>query len=68
MNDTIKLVTTKPDSELAAELKQEIIEAYKPALAALEKATKAGFIVQVNCGLNFFGQMVIQQLTIAKHY
>ena len=68
MNDAIKLITTKSDAELAAELKQEIIEAYKPVLTALEKATKAGFVVQVSCGMNCFQQMIIQQLTIAKQY
>ncbi len=67
-NNQIKLVPTKSDADLAAELKQEIIEAYKPALAALEKAIKAGFIVQVNCGMNFFGQMVINELIISKRF
>lgn len=67
-NNPIKLVPTKSDADLAAELKQEIIEAYKPALAALEKASKAGFVVQVSSGMNCFGQMIITQLTIAKHY
>lgn len=43
MNDTIKLIPTKPDAELAAELKQEIIEACKSSLAVLEKAKKARF-------------------------
>lgn len=68
MNDAIKLIPTKPDADLAAELKQEIIEAYKPALAILEKANKAGFVVQVSCGINCLGQMIITQLIIAKHY
>ena len=67
-NDTIKLVPTKSDADLAAELKQEIIEAYKPVLAVLEKANKAGFIVQVNCGMNCFGQMVINELIISKRF
>ena len=67
-NDTIRLVPTKSDVDLAAELKQEIIEAYKPVLAVLEKANKAGFIVQVNCGMNCFGQMVIDELIISKRF
>ena len=65
-DDTIRLVPTKSDVDLAAELKQEIIEAYKPALAVLEKASKAGFIVQVGCGMDCFGQMVINELIISK--
>lgn len=67
-NDTIKLIPTKSDADLAAELKQEIIEAYKPVLAALEKAHRAGFTVQLSCGINCFNQMIITQLIIAKHY
>ena len=66
--DTIKLIPTKSDVDLAAELKQEIIEAYKPVLAVLEKANKAGFIVQVNCGINCFGQMIINELIISKRF
>ena len=68
MNNAIKLVPTKSDADLAAELKQEIIEAYEPALAALEKASKAGFMVNMNCGKNFFGQMVINELIISKRF
>ena len=67
-NDTIRLVPTKSDADLAAELKQEIIEAYKPALAALEKASKTGFIVHVCCRMNCFGQMVIDELIISKRF
>lgn len=68
MNDTIKLIPTKPDAELAAELKQEIIEACKPSLAVLEKAKKLGFEVNISWGMNPLGQMVITNLIIAKHY
>jgi hypothetical protein len=66
MNDPIKLVTTKSDAELAEELKQEIVEALAPALAACTKATQMGFVVSCRMGPNGFKQMVLNQLTLSK--
>lgn len=68
MNEPVKLVTTKPDTEVAAELKQEIIEALKPALAVATKALKQGFHLQMNMGPNAFGEVVIQQLNLVKTF
>ena len=66
MNDPVKLVPTKPDAELAEELKHEIAEALKPALEATTKALSLGFHVSFNIGPNAFKQIVIQSLTLSK--
>ena len=66
MSEPVKLVPTKPDAELAEELKQELAEAAKPYLAAATKALSLGFVVQSNFGPNAFRQIVIQQLNLMK--
>ena len=68
MNDPIQLVTTKPDTELAADLKAELIEAAKPWLDACTKAHKAGFVVNASFGPNYLGQYIIQAMGLSKHY
>jgi hypothetical protein len=66
MNEPVKLVTTKPDAELAEELKAELLEALKPALEIATKALGLGFQVQMNMGANAFKQVVVQQLNLMK--
>lgn len=66
MNDLVKLVPTKPDAEIAEELKQELAEAAKPYLEAATKAMSLGFVVQSNFGPNAFKQIVIQELRLLK--
>lgn len=68
MNDMVKLIPTKPDAELAEELKQELIEAAKPWLDVCTKAKLAGFDVQANFAPNAFKQVVIQHLNLIKTY
>jgi hypothetical protein len=68
MNDDspIQLVTTKPDKELAADLKEELVSAADAWLQACTKAHKSGFIVSANFGPNYLGVYVIQQLSLSK--
>ena len=40
------LVTTRPDSEIAADLKARIDEAAQPLLELMDEALAAGFVVQ----------------------
>lgn len=54
MNEPVKLVPTKPDAEVAEELKQELAEAAKPYLEAATKAMSLGFVVQSNFGRLLF--------------
>lgn len=66
MNDPVKLVTTKPDVEVAEELKKELAEAAKPYLAVCTKANQLGFNVQAVFVKNAFNQFDIQQLQLVK--
>jgi len=63
-----KLVTTKPDREVAEELKAELIEAAKPYLTAATKAKRLGFVVQSQFGPpnNFGDEIVITHLQLIK--
>ena len=67
-NTPVKLVTTKPDAEVAEELKAELVEALKPALEIATKALSLGFQVQLNMGANAFKQVVLQNLNLMKVY
>ncbi len=66
MNEPVKLVTTKPDAELAEELKLELVKAAEPWLAACTKAKSLGFDVQAQFSINSFKQMIIQDLKLMK--
>lgn len=66
MNEPVKLVPTKPDAEVAEELKQELAEAAKPYLEAATKAMSLGFQVQLNMSPNSFNKVVVQQLQLIK--
>lgn len=70
MNDIARLVPTKPDKEVAEELKAELIEAAKPYLAAATKAKKLGFIVQSQFGVpnNFTDEIMILNLQLIKTF
>lgn len=65
-DNPVKLVTTKPDTEVAAELKAEVVEATKPLLEACTKAHKEGFIVSIQFGPNYLGNYAIQSLSLSK--
>jgi hypothetical protein len=70
MNEPVKLVPTKPDREVAEELKAELIEAAKPYLAAATKAKKLGFVVQSQFGVpnNFSDEIIIIHLQLIKTF
>lgn len=68
MNEIAKLVTTKPDTEVAAELKVELIEAAKAWLEVCTKAHKAGFIVNAQFGPNYLGTYIIQSMSLVKTF
>lgn len=69
MNEKIaQLVTTKPDKEVAQELKTELIESAKAYLDVCTKAHGLGFAVASQFQINAFGQCVITSLTLSKHY
>jgi hypothetical protein len=65
-NDPVKLVTTKPDAEVAEELKKELLEALKPALEIATRALSLGFQLQLNMGPNAFKQVIVQDMRLMK--
>ncbi len=67
-DDPVRLVTTKPDAELAKELKQELLDALKPALDVATKIKGLGFDVQLNMGANAFNQVIVNQLNLIKTF
>jgi hypothetical protein len=68
MNEPVKLITTKPDIELAKELKDELTNASEAWLKACTKAHALGFEVAANFAPNYLGQYVIQQLALLKRF
>lgn len=66
MNDPIQLVTTKPDAEVAEELKKELLEALQPVTVIATKALSLGFQVQMNMGANAFKKVEVMQLQLLK--
>jgi hypothetical protein len=65
MSEPLSLVPGKTDAEYAKELKEKIIEVYKPLLEVLTQANKDGFVVQCDVGPGAFG-IVINRLIIMK--
>ena len=68
MNDVARLVTNKPDAELAEELRIELAKAAEPWLVACTKAKSLGFDVQAQFAMNAFKQVVIQELRLSKTF
>lgn len=68
MADVVELVPGKTDKQIAEELKEKIIEAYKPFIEMLDEADKHGFNVVASVGKNAIGKYTIVQLQIMKIY
>lgn len=69
MNENIaQLVPTKPDKEIAEELKIELAEGAKSYLDVCTKAHRMGFVVSSQFAANPFGQVVIASLSLFKQY
>lgn len=68
MNEPTRLVTTKPDADLAEDFKKEMVEALGPVAAIVERAKKQGFIIQFNLAPGPLGPIVITQLQIMKQF
>lgn len=67
-NPIHQLITTKPDTELAEELKAELMEVVKPYLDVATKALRLGFTVQMQMSPNAFKEVVVQQLNLMKMF
>jgi hypothetical protein len=62
------LVTGRPDVDVAADIKAEMVAKLEDVCAAIDRAKVAGFEVTFNLGKRWDGKQVIAQLTIAKHF
>ena len=67
-NEPVKLVPTKSDADVAAELKQEIIKASGPFCEIFDKVVAAGFAINFQIGVNWTGKNSITHLELFKKY
>jgi hypothetical protein len=63
-----KLVPTKSDAEIAADLKRRAVELYGPLIALMDEAKELGFHVSVACGPGPLGNTQITNLQVARLY
>lgn len=69
MPDPIQLVPNKTDQDYANELRQRVIEAYKPLIAVLQEATDNKFIVNATVGQSqVTGKIEVIQLQLMKGF
>lgn len=68
-NEVARLVSTRPDAEVAAELRARITEAFGPVLKILDDAVAAGLEVNFQIGREapYYGYR-ITQLRISRHF
>jgi hypothetical protein len=70
MNDVLHLATTKPEAEIATDLKVRFEAAMAPALAIMDEAVQQGLAIQFD-GIALQPprmKTMILNLRIAKHY
>lgn len=66
-NTVTRLVPgSKPDAEVAKELKARIIETLQPALKVMDEAKEHGFTISFNIGPDFLGRNHITVLQLSK--
>lgn len=64
--DVVQLVPTRPDAEVAADLKRRMVEAYGPVLALLDEAAGAGFHVNLQAGMGLLGRHIVTVVQVSK--
>lgn len=62
------LVPTKSDKDVANELRDKLIQVYRPVLDILTEAKKAGFDVSVTTGADGFNIVRLMNIQIVKQY
>jgi hypothetical protein len=67
-NRVAQLVPSKTDADYAAELRQRIVEAYKPLFTLLEEADKKGFNINSTVGKDYMGRFTFATLQVMKVY
>lgn len=68
MSEVARIVPTKPDSEVAADFKKRMVEAYQPVLDICSEAEAAGFVMQVQSAMGPLGRHVITVLKCLRSY
>jgi hypothetical protein len=68
MSEPLHLVTTKPDAEVVAEIKEKVAAALRQVCVAFDDAKASGFEVGFQVGPDFLGKFQITQLTVMKKF
>jgi len=68
MTEVARIVPTRPDAEIAADLKRRAVELYQPILELCTEAHRGGFEVQIASGMGPLGKHVITMLKVMKAY
>ena len=64
----VKLATTKPEAEIAAEMKKRITAKLEELCGILNEATDAGFHVAYGTGSSPMGRQIVTQVVVMKHF
>lgn len=64
----VALVTSRPDRDVADDLKRRLREALGPVLQVLDDSRAAGFVPMFNLGLDNLGRSHISELALVKHF
>ena len=69
MSDPVaKLVTTKPEAELAAEFKKRITAKLNELCSILDEVPDAGLVASYGTAPSPMGRQIITQVVISKHF
>ena len=67
-NAPVALIANRPDTEVAKDLKAELLAKLDEVCLLVDKAHAAGFEVQFAIAPRWDGKRVVQSLVIAKHF
>jgi hypothetical protein len=68
MSNAVALVPSRPDAEIAKDLKAEFLAKMEDICLSADKASAVGFQVSFGIGQRWDGKWIVTQLTLAKHY
>jgi len=63
-----QLVTSRPDVDVAKDLKIEILAKLEEVCAIADKVVASGFQLAFNIGPRWDGKQIVTLLTIVKHF
>lgn len=68
MDKIATLIPNRSDQEIVDDLRNRVVEAYKPLLDLCTEAQTRGFGLNVQIGPDAFGRFVIQSFQVIKVY